>query len=173
MAYGTVPGHDRKERLEQWIALYGDDILRICFIYLADKHLAEDAMQDTFLKAWNSMAQFEERNNSTAKTWLIRIAINTCHDYHRSRWFRYVDRNKVLEEISADQLSVASQERNVLWVVLRLPEKNKQMVLLYYYQGMTLQAIADCLSISVSAAHQRLQKAQKYLKASLEREGLQ
>ena len=173
MAHVVVPGHDRRERLEQWIAHYGDGILRMCVIYLADSHLAQDAMQDTFLKAWNSMAQFEARNDSTAQTWLIRIAINTCHDYHRSRWFRHVDQRKVLEEIAADQCSVSPQERAVFWAVLGLPEKCKQTVLLYYYQGLTLQEIADCLSISVSAVHQRLQKAQKALKASLEREGLQ
>jgi len=173
VAYAVVPGHDRKERLEQWIALYGDDILRMCFLYLADRSLAEDAVQDTFLKAWNSMEQFEERNDSTVKTWLTRIAINTCHDYHRSRWFRYVDRNKVLDEISADQLTVLPQERMVFWAVLRLPEKSKQTVLLHYYQGMTLQEMADCLSLSVSAVHQRLQKAQKLLKTLLEKEGLQ
>ena len=51
MAYAAVPGNDRKACLEQWIALYGDDILRMCFVYLADMSLAEDATQDTFLKS--------------------------------------------------------------------------------------------------------------------------
>lgn len=173
MAYAAVSEQDRRERLGQWIAQYGDDILRMCVVYLADLHLAEDAMQDTFLKAWNSMAQFEERNECTAKTWLIRIAINTCHDYHRSRWFRHVDRCKVPEDMATDQPAVSPQERTVFWAVLSLPEKCKQAVLLYYYQDLTLQEIADCLSISVSAVHQRLQKAQKSLKTSLEKEGLQ
>ena len=172
MAYAAVSGNDRKAYLEQWIALYGDDILRMCFVYLSDMSLAEDAMQDTFIKAWNHMAQFEERNNSTIKTWLTRIAINTCNDYHRSRWFRYVDRNKVLEEISADRLQVLPQERALFLALLHLPAKLKQTILLYYYQGMTMQGIADCLSISVSAVHQRLQRAQKLLKTSLEKEGL-
>jgi RNA polymerase sigma-70 factor, ECF subfamily len=173
VAYAAVPGNDRKACLEQWIAQYGDIILRMCFVYLADMSMAEDAMQDTFLKAWNSMAQFEERNNSTAKTWLTRIAINICHDYHRSRWFRHVDRSKVLKEISADRIDVVPQERALFLSLLYLPTKLKQTVLLYYYQGMTLQEIADCLSISVSAVHQRLQKAQALLKTSLEKEGLQ
>lgn len=173
MACAAIPGNDRKARLEQWIAQYGDDILRMCYVYLADRSLAEDAMQDTFLKAWNSMAQFEQRNNSTAKTWLTRIAINICHDYYRSRWFRHVDRSKVIKEISTDQQVVVPQERALFLALLYLPAKLKQPVLLYYYQGMTLQEIADCLSISVSAVHQRLQKAQKILKSSLEKEGLQ
>ena len=172
MAYATIPDSDRKARLEQWILSYGDDILRMCFVYLSDMSLAEDAMQDTYLKAWNSMERFEERNGSTVKTWLIRIAINTCNDYHRSRWFRHVDRSKVLKEISADRIYVVPQERALFLALLHLPSKLKQTVLLYYYQGMPLQEIADCLSISVSAVHQRLQKAQTLLKSLLEREGL-
>lgn len=172
MAYAEATGTDRKARLEQWIVMYGDDILRTCFVYLADMALAEDAMQDTFLKAWNSMAQFEERNGSTVKTWLTRIAINTCRDYQRSRWFRHVDRSKVLVEISAERLYMPPQERALFLALLYLPTKFKQTVLLYYYHGMTLQEIADCLSISVSAVHQRLQKAQDLLKAALEKEGL-
>ena len=173
MAYAALLGNDRKTLLEQWISLYGDDILRMCFVYLSDMSLAEDAMQDTFLKAWSNMAKFEERNNSTARTWLTRIAINTCNDYHRSRWFRHVDRSKVLQEISADRVYVVPQERALFLALLHLPVKLKQTVLLYYYQGMTLQETADCLSISISAVHQRLQKAQTLLKTSLEKEGLQ
>lgn len=172
VAYAVVPGDDRKARLERWIAQYGDEILRMCFVYLTDMGLAEDAMQDTFLKAWSSMAHFEERNGSTAKTWLTRIAINTCRDYQRSRWFRHVDRRKVLEEISADRLYVPPQERALFLALLYLPAKLKQTVLLYYYHGMSMQEIADCLSISVSAVHQRLQKSQELLKASLVKEGL-
>jgi RNA polymerase sigma-70 factor, ECF subfamily len=172
VAYAEVPGIDRKERLERWIAQYGDDILRTCFIYLADISLAEDAMQDTFLKAWSSIKQFEERNHSTVKTWLTRIAINTCNDYHRSRWFRHVDRSKALEDISADRLCVPPQERALFLDLLCLPVKLKQTVLLYYYHGMTLQEIADCLSISISAVHQRLQKSQEILKTTLDKEGL-
>jgi RNA polymerase sigma-70 factor (ECF subfamily) len=172
VAYAAVPGGDRKTRFEHWIACYGDEVLRICFVYLADIGLAEDAMQDTFLKAWNHMAQFEQRNHSTDKTWLMRIAINTCHDYHRSRWFRHVDRTKVLSDISADRIAVAPRERALFMALLYLPAKLKQAVLLYYYQDMTLQEIADCLSVSVSAVHQRLQKAHRLLKASLDKEGL-
>ena len=173
MANAAVPGSDRKACLEQWIAQYGDGILRLCIVYLADRSLAEDALQDTFLKAWNGMAQFEARGGSTAKTWLTRIAINTCNDYARSRWFRHVDRTRVLGELTAQQPPAPPRERALFLALLCLPAKLKQTVLLHYYQGMTQQEVADCLSISVSAVHQRLRKAQKLLKTALEKEGLQ
>ena len=52
---------NREQRLEQWMRQYGNMILRTCFVYLSDASQAEDAMQDTFLKAWKSMDQYEHR----------------------------------------------------------------------------------------------------------------
>lgn len=81
MGDAAVPGA-AQQRLEQWISQYADAILHVCFIYLRDASQAEDAMQDTFIKAWKHMAQW---NGQSEKAWLMRIAVNTCRDYHRSK----------------------------------------------------------------------------------------
>ena len=57
-------------------------LLRLCFAYLHDEKLAEDAVQETFLKAYRKLNQFEGRAN--IKTWLSAIAINCCRDMSRS-----------------------------------------------------------------------------------------
>lgn len=165
MGNTTVSTATREQRLEQWIALYGDAVLRTCFVYLSDTGQAEDAMQDVFLKAWQCMDQFEGRNGCSEKTWLMHIAINTCHDYHRSKWFRHVDTSKVLGDIPMD--AVLPESRKLLSDILTLPEKYKQVVLLYYYQEMTLVEVAKALNVGKSTVHHRLQKAQKVLKRTL------
>ncbi|MBQ8202558.1 MAG: hypothetical protein IJZ74_12410 [Clostridia bacterium] len=66
----------REQLLEGWIRIYGTSILRTCFICLSDAREAEDAMQETFLKAWRAMDRFERRNGASEKTWLTHIAIN-------------------------------------------------------------------------------------------------
>lgn len=53
---GAVP-FDREERLTAWVRAYGEPILRTCFVYLLDRAQAEDAIQDTFRKAWKNMDQ--------------------------------------------------------------------------------------------------------------------
>jgi RNA polymerase sigma factor (sigma-70 family) len=68
------------EKLEELMNKYGDSIFRMCFLYLRDYHLAEDATQETFIKAMKSYDSFE--HNSSEKTWLIRIAINVCQKYN-------------------------------------------------------------------------------------------
>lgn len=171
MGNAEVPGVVRQQRLEQWITEYGDAILRTCYVYLSDAAQAEDAMQDTFLKAWNSMAQFEARNGASEKTWLMRIAINTCRDHRRSRWFRFVDRSKAIEDIPEALVSVAAEDQTLFLDIQRLPAKYKQVILLYYYHEMTLQEIAEALQLSLSTVYRRLQKAQALLKRSLTGEG--
>lgn len=167
MENAVVPSVVREQKLEQWITQYADTILRMCYVYLRDVGQAEDAMQDTFLKAWKSPEQFEQRGGGTERTWLMRIAINVCHDYHRSRWFRHVDRTKTLEELPARYETVLPEDHSLLLEVCNLPEKYKRVILLYYYQEMTLQETADALIISRSAVHKQLMKAQELLKGKL------
>lgn len=157
----------RENRFIKWVQDYGDDILRTCFVYLSNASDAEDAMQDTFLKAWKAMDQFEQRHGANEKTWLMRIAMNVCHDYHRSKWFRKVDLKRTLEELPPRYLSVEPEDTTLTLDVMRLPERLKQIILLYYFQELTLREAAEVLGISGSTAHYRLRKAEKLLKLQL------
>jgi RNA polymerase sigma-70 factor (ECF subfamily) len=157
----------REKRLEQWIAQYGNAILRTCFVYLSDAGQAEDAMQDTFLKAWHCMEQFERRKECSEMKWLMRIAVNVCRDYQRSKWFRHVDMSRVLTEIPVHFDEVLPEDRVLLMDIFRMPEKYKQVILLYYYHEMTLQEVADALSISRATVQNRLHKAKGLLRLTL------
>lgn len=120
MSAGTIPNASGVQRLEGWIAVYGTGILRICYLYLRDAALAQDAMQDTFVKAWRKMDTFEGRNGSSEKTWLTHIAINTCRDYRRSRWLRFVDMRQSIEELPLPVHQVTPEERELFQSVLAL-----------------------------------------------------
>ena len=167
MDLGSVPREVRRQRLEEWISEYGDAVLRTCYIYLADRGLAEDALQDTFLKAWRSMDHFEGRNGCSAKTWIIRIAINTCKNYRGSAWHRRVDRSKIVEElqIAGDD---GNGSRELFLAVVDLPEKLRQVVILYYYHDMSMAEIGEILRVSRSAIQHRLQKAHALLREYLD-----
>ena len=64
-----------EQAIVQLMNEYGTDIRRLCLCLLNDPFLAEDAAQETFFKAWKSLAGF--RGESSRKTWLCRIAVNT------------------------------------------------------------------------------------------------
>ena len=78
MSTNFSPDAQKEMHLEQLMNQYGDSLLRLCYLYLKDAALAQDAVQDTFVKAWKKLDTFEGR--SSEKTWLCRIAVNTCRD---------------------------------------------------------------------------------------------
>ena len=147
---------------------YGTAILRTCFVILSDAREAEDAMQDTFLRAWRAMDTFEHRTGASVKTWLMRIAVNTCKDYRRTQWLRHRNQTSPIDELPEAVLPTTSVSRELFLTVMSLPDKYKQVVLLYHYQSMTMEEVADALRVSRPAVSRRLKKAYELLRAELE-----
>ena len=167
MSTNFSPDAQKEMHLEQLMNQYGDSLLRLCYLYLKDAALAQDAVQDTFVKAWKKLDTFEGR--SSEKTWLCRIAVNTCRDYRKNRWFRFVDMRRSIEDIPLPIQPVEPVVQEVYAIVKALPEKYRMCVLLYYWQQMTLEEVAQVLDISKSTVHHRLEKAKGLLKTELER----
>lgn len=165
MAHAEVPGMNMEEQLRRWIKEYSDAILRVCFLYLADQAQAEDALQDTFIKAWQHMN--EGRRLCSEKAWLMRIAIDTCKDYRRTAWFRHVDLRQALDELPPRLLFTSTEDRSLTLAVMELPTRYKQVILLYYYQGFTQQETAAALGLSPAAVFRRLRKAESLLRTAL------
>ena len=159
---------ERDRIVDGWVRDYGTMIQRTCALYLSDPSLGEDAAQETFLKAWRSAEQFEGRNGSKVSTWLTRIAINTCRDLTRTKWYKRVDSSVDIESILALRGDIAEEDRTLFMDVLKLPPKYKSVVLLHYYQDMTQCEIASTLNVSRSCVQSRLSKAISMLKIELE-----
>ena len=164
MEQAAVPSYVREQRLQEWIDLYANDIIRICFVYLADRDQAEDAMQDTFLKAWKSMPSYERKSIENDKAWLMRIAVNVCRDYRRSAWFRHVDRRVSLDSLPRALEAADGRDRDLTMDICRLPVKYRQVVLLYYFEGMNTREVSQALGLAPATAHRRLKKAEEMLK---------
>ena len=145
--------------------LYADE--STVMLYLSDHGQAEDATQDTWIKAWKHMDDFEKKNIANEKAWLLRIAINTCKDYRRTAWFRHIDRSKALDELPPRLVAAEPEDRTLTLTVMDLPDRYKQVILLYYFQGLTMQETADALDVSQATVHRRLEKAEELLKGSL------
>ena len=79
---------EREEKLRHLMDVYGDGLKRLCCVYLRDLGLAEDAVQETFIKAYDHIDELLAGEIESAKAWLMRIAVNTCKDTLRSSWMR-------------------------------------------------------------------------------------
>ena len=88
---------ERRLWLSRAMGEYGTCLMRMAYLHLGDFALAEDAVQETFIKAYSHLDRF--RGESNEKTWLMRIAVNICRDMLRSAWFRRMDRRVTPEEL--------------------------------------------------------------------------
>ncbi|MDD3365368.1 MAG: sigma-70 family RNA polymerase sigma factor, partial [Syntrophomonas sp.] len=115
--------------INELVSEYGNSLLRMCFLYLKDIHLAEDAVQETFLKVYKNHPQF--KGDSEVKTWIMRIAINVCKNYLRSSWWKRVDVAESLNSIPTDTNMEAIPDDTLLLEIMKLSPKYKEVILLF------------------------------------------
>ena len=160
------PDSLRDLRIEELIRQYQVPLLRLCYVQLRDKALAEDAVQETFLKAYKGFGEF--RGECGEKTWLTRIAVNVCRDYQRGSWFKHTDRSVTPDMLQVGAAEPDEEDMDLSLAVMRLPRKLREAVLLYCYQDMGTEEIAEALGITQGTVSYRLKKSREKLRKLLE-----
>ena len=168
MSNAWGPGNASEEELSRLMDTYGGMLFSLCRMMLRDHHRAQDAVQETFIKAYNHLDHLPLIRNE--KAWLIRISINICRDTMRSAWLRHVIRSidiSELPEAAAPQVDEPSASP-LLDAVQNLPSKEREVLLLFYWQNMPPEEIAATLHISRATVYRRLERARSTLKITLE-----
>jgi RNA polymerase sigma-70 factor, ECF subfamily len=148
---------------------YFDRVYGLVFHLLGERAAAEDATQEVFLKVHRAAAQLDPARDPAP--WLSTIAYNTCRDLWRSGAYRMSKRSASVEQDPAVTLRLsggddperalltAERERLVREAIAQLPEPLRAVVLLYDYQGLNHQEIADVLKVNHAAARKRYSRA--------------
>ena len=144
-------------------------LLRLCYIQLKDKAMAEDAVQETFLKAFRAWDAF--RGGCGEKTWLMKIAVNTCRDMQRGGWFRHTDRRVTPDMLPEAVVPPREEQGDLTLAVMNLPRKYREAIMLYYYQDMDTKEIGSALGIAQSSVSNRLRRGREMLRKALEGRG--
>ena len=142
---------------------YGPSLVGMCTLLLRDVHLAQDVVQETFIRAWQKGRLRQE----TEQAWLTRVAVNLCRDVYRSRWFRHMDRRITPEElpIPAD---APHTDGDLLDRVHRLPAREREAIVMHYWNDMSPEEIAQVLHIDRATVFRRLSRGRKRLRIELE-----
>ena len=128
--------------MERLVDEYGTSMLRMCTMYLGDVHLAQDAVQDSFVKIYRAFKPIEEK--TAEKAWVMRITVNACKDYLRSSWKRRVNLVEEYPELPAEQ-SPSREEGRLIQEIRTLKPKYREVILLHYYQQLKVNEIAEVL----------------------------
>ncbi|MBI5635290.1 MAG: sigma-70 family RNA polymerase sigma factor [Nitrospirae bacterium] len=165
-----------RSAFEKIILEYQDRIYNLCLYMLGNKHDAEDAAQDTFIKAYQGLNDFKPE--ATLYTWLYRIAMNTCIDQKRRPFFESIFRRSVTgEEMVIDlpsespspekdyesgQIQVALQQ-----ALKKLSPKLRAVIVLKELEGLSYEEMATTLDVSIGTIKSRISRARDELKILL------
>jgi len=157
---------ERVSLLQELMTAYGNDVLRVIYGIVRDRHTAEDLSQDVFVKVFDHLPEF--RRESSHKTWMLRIAVNCAKDYLRSAVRRSVpvdDLSYIGGVDSAEQVAMAGMQQLDLWdAVLALPDMYRETLWLYYSEEMTVEEIAAVMGASASSVKTRLFRGRELLR---------
>ncbi|HEV8412588.1 MAG TPA: sigma-70 family RNA polymerase sigma factor [Bryobacteraceae bacterium] len=148
-----------------------DRVYSIALRYAGDSATAMDIAQDTFLKLLSNIQQF--RGESSFESWLYRMVVNSCLDYHRKRrrflplLDEALDVFRSPRESTLHDLLREEQEERVQQIVAQLPEEQRIVVVLRYTDGLSYEEIADLLGCRRGTVASRLNRAHKALERRL------
>jgi RNA polymerase sigma-70 factor, ECF subfamily len=158
---------------EELVQLYQDRIYSLCRYMLQNRHDAEDAAQDTFIKAYRNLQNFKSK--ASFYTWLYRIAVNTCLDRQkRPFWeslFKWSENGEesVIEipsnKPSPEKLCETNQLADALQIALNtLSQKLRVVIILREIDGLAYEEIAEVLEVSVGTVKSRISRAKEEMK---------
>lgn len=147
------------DAFEVLILRYEGAVSRIALGMLGSTADADDAAQETFIKAWRSLPGF--RGDSAFETWLYRIATNCCLTALASRRpvEQISDRHGARSIDPADVVEQTQRFEAVSAAILTLPGGQRAAVVLRELQGLSYREVADTLGISLAAVKGRIHRA--------------
>jgi RNA polymerase sigma-70 factor (ECF subfamily) len=154
------------------VRAHQDRLYRVALRMTGDRHDAQDVVQESFLQAWQHLADF--RGEAQFSTWLTRILINRCHNVRRAR--RPADPlpdegtedPRLPRAPAAEALAVAASQRDaVRSALLSLPLDQRAPLVLTTFAGYTHAETGRVLGISEGAAKVRAHRARRTLAALL------
>lgn len=157
--------HGAEELARRLVETYSDRLLRLAYSLLNDLPDAQDVCQEVLLKRLAHPGDFESGEHE--KAWLVRVTVNTCKNLRRSPWRR---RTVGLDTV-AEPAAFQPEEGGVLEEVQRLPARDREVLVLYYYMGYDTNEIGALLGLRADAVRARMKRARGKLKQELEGQG--
>lgn len=163
--------------LRELMDIYGDELMRTAYLLVKDRQTAEEAVMDTFIQAYAKIAQLREPDKLGG--WLLCIVVNRCRMRMRLWSWRSRRFSAQLEpEAPDDSMENAPEEQLLLqWRSGRLREavhcldyKQREAIVCYYYNGMSINEIAQLLELNPNTVKARLARGRTQLKNMLAEE---
>lgn len=148
------------------VETYQKQVFNLCYRMLNDPNDAEDAAQETFLRAYNNMKRYD--NSRPFPTWLLSIAAHYCIDQIRKRRMTIISMEDLpcpdLPDIAPGPETTytrCEEKRRVEAILEKLGPTDRAAVIMYYWYDLSYEEISRALSLTVSAVKSRLHRARR------------
>ncbi len=157
----------KREKLETYVTENINKIYRLAFSYVKNEHDAEDVVNESVRRALDGIEQL--RNDEFLGTWFFRIVINTSNTYLKSK-----SKLIYLDEIVEDSLTAEDkyQDTDLYDAIMKLDSKYRIVIILKFYEDMTIERISEILDENISTVKTRLYKALKKLRLEIDKEDM-
>jgi RNA polymerase sigma-70 factor (ECF subfamily) len=162
-----------RDLLSHLIQRHHNSLVARCHAYLRNRHDAEDAAQETELRAFRAIRNF--RGDASFRTWLFAIGDRQCHDLARKRSRHILGEHlRSLIEIHEENLAKTDHAdeaaETVSKLLSRLPRRERDVLMLRFYLDLPLQEISDQLGLGLSATKMRLYRALESFAALMQKQ---
>jgi RNA polymerase sigma-70 factor (ECF subfamily) len=151
---------------------HGDAVLRLAWSYVRNRAGAEDVFQEVFIRAYRYGAGI--RQAESARTWLLTTTANVCRDQLRSWSRRHVLASESLPDRAdpspGPEEQVDASDRALVDGLLALAPRLREVVYLRYYEGLSIDEIAEVVGARSVTVRTRLHRARRALARALGRE---
>ncbi len=161
----------------QLYSRYQPKLLKFCAAYFnGDVELAADIVDDALFDVWNKAASYKE--TAKVSTWVFTITRNKAVDFLRKKreFSLNNDEDLLVEDNAASPDKLVSQEHEVERVQIcleKLSEMHREMILLMYYQGMTIKEISQVTNCPENTVKTRMFHAREKMNTMLLRLGIE
>lgn len=161
------------EAFAEIVEQYSTLMLRTASMIVADRDIAEDVVQDAFIQAWHHLADL--RQAGALRPWLMRIVVNQCISFKRHLARSTAFMRQALSEQETDLIAQAADDHkgrmerdwDLAYAIEHLPAKQRVVIVLHYYNSMTLHEMAQSLDTSENTLKKRIQAALNNLRHTL------
>ena len=147
--------------LDELLEVYGDTVYRIALQNMGNVYDAQDVSQDVFLRIMKKRPQFTSKAHE--KAWILRVTINVCKDCWKYQKLR------TTVELQENLAGINEKpDYGLLYEVMKLPVKYRNVLYLFYYEELSVSMIAEILQKKEATILTWLHRARKQLKKRLE-----
>ncbi len=159
------PTQDINAKIDYVVDRYKNMVYRIAMNQVKNQADADDVFQEVFLKYITYVGKAGSKepfaSKEHEKAWLIRVTLNVCISHLKNAW------NKKVIPLTEDIPIRDKEDRELYQVVLKLPQKYRTVIHLFYYEDMSVRDISNLLEIKESTIREQLTRARRLLKKYL------